>query len=488
MQVVERREQRAREQRRDHDPGRVAARMPGRHQPPRVGERDEPGERAVEQQRVAQPAGEPAALLHHADPARGGIEGEMERQHEQHARGEHQQQPAHGGGPRRLAAGVAQPGDQREREQPRHHRIGPGVDRVEEADRKRAHAALEQRARARREPRAVEHDLQREGECEQRERQRQHVRVQVGQQERERRVLVDRVVDHARRREPVVLAQRPAVGDQQPRALEIAGDEHERDREQARAHGSPRPPRDAPDRRRGREQRRGGQREERRHGEVVALVGRHRREPHEQPERELAEVVVVELGAGEPGILRRERGGPVRRVEERHVHRLLGVPDVGRVGDEQRHAREGDEEDRLRAPEQPLAQRVRLRRHACGQPAPAPAREPAARLGPCERAPSAPSAHPNQQPERAHERDPQRGAQSAVGHERRRTAEPYQPRREQQPEHLAEAEPGAGQACQQQPGQRRSAETDQLDERPEAQRLGHGPTSWLVGGTVLSAA
>ena len=216
--------------------------------------------------------------------------------------------------------------------------------------------------------------------------------------------------DHARGREPVVVAQRPAVGDQQPRALEVAGDEHERDRgepgpDRAARRRAPRPTASPPTR----EHRRGGQREQRGDGEVVALVGRDRGELDQHRHREVAEVVVVEVGARQPRVLGRERVGPVGGVEERHVHRLLGVPDVGRVGDEQRHRGEGDEEHGLRAPEQPPAQRVGLGR-ARGEPAPAPAGEPAARLAARDRAASLPAAHPGEQPERADERDPQRRA------------------------------------------------------------------------------
>ena len=204
-----------------------------------------------------------------------------------------------------------------------------------------------------------------------------------------------------------------------------------------------------------REHGRRGEPEERRDGDVVAAIGGERGQLDRQREREVAEVVVVEVRARQPRVLRRERPGAVDGVRERHVHRLLGVPHVGRVGHEQRHRGERQREHRLRAPEQARAQRV-------GRPRP--------------RAP------PHDDARHADEHDPARGARAPVRHERGRAAHPHEPRHEQQAQHLGQAEPGAREARQQDPRQRRRAEADDLEERPEAQRLRHGATSsWTLG-------
>ena len=73
---------------------------------------------------------------------------------------------------------------------------------------------------------------------------------------------------------------------------------------------------------------------------------------------QVAEVVVVEVLARHPRVVRRERRRRVRGVHERHVHRLLGPPHVGRVGDEQDHHGERDREDELGADPQAAARRV----------------------------------------------------------------------------------------------------------------------------------
>ena len=226
-----------------------------------------------------------------------------------------------------------------------------------------------------------------------------------------------------------------------------------------------------------------GEREQRRDGDVVALVRAQVAELDEHAHREVAEVVVVEVAAGEPRVLGRERLGAVGGVEERHVHRLLGQPDVRRVGDEEDGGREGHGEDRLGGPEEARAERVGLR-DAGHEAAPPAAGQPAARL-PAGGGPAAfPAAHEGEQPEGADERDPERGAQPSVRDQRERAAHPHEPRDEGQAEHLAQAETRARQAREHDSRQGRRAEPDQLDERPEAQRLGHGEASSRVGGTA----
>ena len=484
MGVVDGGEERAGEDGADHDPDRVAPRPPGGGEAAEVGERDEHRERAEEQHLVAHPAREAAALPHEADAAGGRVEREVEGEHEQRAQRDRGQQPADHGGAGRVAAAVAQPADHGERQHPRGHGIGPGVDAVEEAERQRGREQLRERAPARRQARAVQHDLHREGEREQRERHREHVRVEVAEQEREPRELRDRVVDHPRGREPVVVAERAAVGEQDPGALEVAQDDDQRHGAEAGADGLVRPAGGGPERGGEGEDRGGGERQQRRDGDVVALVGTQVAELHEHAHGEVAEVVVVEVAAGEPGVLGRERVRAVGGVQERHVHRLLGEPDVGRVGDEQdggatkvtvktasaaqkRRVRSGSGSGTRAA--------SRRQRRRASQPFGSPRASGAAAL---------PAADEGEEAERADERDPQRRAQPPVRDQRGGAAHPDEPRDEGEAEHLGHAEARAGQAREHDPRQGRRAEADQLDERPEAQRLGHGKASSRVGGTA----
>ena len=94
----------------------------------------------------------------------------------------------------------------------------------------------------------------------------------------------------------------------------------------------------------------------------------------------MAEVVVVEVLPRHPRVVRRERGRGVRGVDERHVHRLLGPPHLGRVGDQQRHPEERDREHHLRADPQAPSRRVLRRQRARRHPVRPPPRPPAARL------------------------------------------------------------------------------------------------------------
>ena len=114
--------------------------------------------------------------------------------------------------------------------------IRPRVDRVQHPDGERGRERLRHRAPQQVAARPGQRHLHRERQRQHGERQRQHVRVQVAEQERERRELVDRVRDHARRREPVVVAGR--IGGAQPRAHagQVAEDRHQRGRHEPREH------------------------------------------------------------------------------------------------------------------------------------------------------------------------------------------------------------------------------------------------------------
>ena len=142
-------------------------------------------------------------------------------------------------------------------------------------------------------------------------------------------------------------------------------------------------------------------------------------------------------------------------VDERHVHRLLGLPDVGRVGDEQRHHRERGERQPLR-PQQDVARDLRP---------PAPPHEPAGAR------------------QQQHGDDPHR---QPLRHELQRAGHPHQPRREQQPERLGERDAAPGQAREHDRRQRRRRQPQYLDQHEEAQRGGHRLPETLMSGPVVT--
>ena len=128
--------------------------------------------------------------------------------------------------------------------------------------------------------------------------------------------------------------------------------------------------------------------------------------------------------------------GRVDRVDERHVHRLLGAPHVGRERGEQHAERVGDGEHGLGAPEQPPAHVVVGRQREPRQPRSAPRDR---RLQP-----------PGQraQPQRRRARRPRRAARArrrSAARRRRhvqRRGHPDQPGHQQQPDDL-QAQAGA---------------------------------------------
>ena len=301
--------------------------------------------------------------------------------------------------------------------------------------------------------------------------------MQVAEQEREPRELVDRPRDHARRREPVVVAGRVGRVEPLAHAREVAEHEAHDDRRDADRHRSAadaRQPRPGGGPHRAGEREHGGRRERRdqREREVVADVRRGADDLDHDRHREVAEVVVVELLAGHPGVVRRERGRGVRGVHERHVHRLLGPPHVGRVGDQQHRRGEGDREHGLRAEPQPQPRGVVGGQRARPDPLRAPARPPAlARLAqPCRQRPLP---RRGQRAGEGEQRDDDDDRGGAVGDGRDRRQHPHHPRDEQQAERLCEPEPRARQTPEGEPGERDGRQADDLDQQKEPERVEH---------------
>ena len=175
--------------------------------------------------------------------------------------------------------------------------------------------------------------------------------MEIAEEEAEDRELVRGARNDARGRPPVVQPGLARV----LQVLDATGDVAKQDGEDdaCDTDGDRRPARRAyPARRqveRGgeREQRGQGQREE--EGQAEVETGNRVDTGGADGERDqvVAVVVVVERSPGEPGIVRREPLGSVDGVDERHVHRLLRLPDVGRVAADERPAEEADREDQL---------------------------------------------------------------------------------------------------------------------------------------------
>ena len=72
----------------------------------------------------------------------------------------------------------------------------------------------------------------------------------------------------------------------------------------------------------------------------------------------VTEVVIVQVMAAEPRILRRERFGRVHRAEQRHIHRSLCLPQARRVRQHAECQPEGHREDHERADEQCAFRRI----------------------------------------------------------------------------------------------------------------------------------
>ena len=202
----------------------------------------------------------------------------------------------------------------------------------------------------------------------------------------------------------------------------------------------------------------------------------------------MAEVVVVEVLPRHPRVVRRERVGRVRGVHERHVHRLLGAPHVGRVGDEQRHRRRTRPRTRPRS--RATAAAAPGRRAGSARAASAAARRRAHQPLPGGLRPAASAARSRARPPAARQRH-QRGRAEhrprAVRHEADRPGHPHQPADEQQAERLGEPEAGAGQAAEHERGQRRGRQADHLDQREEAERFEHARRLVLREASRLSA-
>ena len=170
-------------------------------------------------------------------------------------------------------------------------------------------------------------------------------------------------------------------------------------------------------------------------------------------------------------------------VDERHVHRLLGPPHVGREGDEQRHQREAGGEHRLGAEPQAPPQRVGRRQDARLQARAPPAPEARARRAALlERARQLALAQRDEDagdPDRHEHADHERG--------RVRHAEagrhPHQPRDQQDPERLGEPEPRPRQPPERQPRERHGGKADRLDQREE----GRAPRASLAAEAIRRA-
>ena len=138
-------------------------------------------------------------------------------------------------------------------------------------------------------------------------------------------------------------------------------------------------------------------------------------------------------------------------VDEAHVHRLLGVPDVGREGGEQ-HA-DARRRRRTRPRRRGTAAGARWSSGGSARRASRRSAPPVPRSS--SRSPSARSRSAAQQPGDGEQDQHAHDQRHAVGDDVQRRRHPDEPRDEQQPEDLREAEPGAGQAPEQQPGDRR---------------------------------
>ena len=168
----------------------------------------------------------------------------------------------------------------------------------------------------------------------------------------------------------------------------------------------------------------------------------------------MPEVVVVEVLPRHPRVLGREVRRVPRRVDERHVHRLLGLPHVGRVGDEQRHQREG-------AQRQPLRPQERAARDRRPQP---PQHERAGAR------------------EQRHDDDPHAPSTAP----RRPSPAPTRPTSPAAARAAWRTPPAAGQAREGDRDQRRRRQPQYLDQHEEAQRRGHRLPETLMSAPVVT--
>ena len=288
--------------------------------------------------------------------------------------------------------------------------------------------------------------------------------------------------DHARRREPVVVARR--AGGVEPARAPRRGCRARCRRRRPPARPTTGPPRTLSSRGRAAAHSVPASvntataisAEQQREREVVAHVGSDAGDPDQHRHHQVAEVVVVEVLARHPRVVRRERRRRVDGVHERHVHRLLGPPHVGRVGDEQRHHGERDREDEPRRRSTGRGAPGRRRGHARAaiqsrrtrpsQPCGPSARRAAARRYRWRAATSTPTtistAGDHEHRGRRVRRDPDR------------REHPHQPRDEQQAERLGEARARRRAAVRTaSPASGAAARPDHLDQREEAERLEH---------------
>jgi hypothetical protein len=179
------------------------------------------------------------------------------------------------------------------------------------------------------------------------ERQRDGVRVEVPEPEREERPLGDGVRDAARGR-PHVHRRESARGQELPEAIHRTREDEER----RPARGEETRAAAEADRR---ETRRGRHPCEQRSEDVVRDLGREPGDAHGQRDHPRAEVVVREARAHHPGVADRERGRRQERVQDREVHRLLGLPDVPHRVTQPHEEEEREEEDRERQDHAPPA-------------------------------------------------------------------------------------------------------------------------------------
>ena len=277
--------------------------------------------------------------------------------------------------------------------------------------------------------------------------------VQVAEQVGEERELGRGALDDPRRRPPVVVGR---TGAEQ---LQGAGGGTEDHRQHggrgAAAQRHPQSGRAPGQHQRGgqREHRGRGQREEQRDGDVVRDGRLGPRRPDEEGDEVVPEVVVVQPFAGQPRVQRRERPGPADRVDDRHVHRLLGAAHVRREAAHHGPAGERDREDDLGR-----------------QP------HPETRAG---RDEPVPEQHEREHGEQA---DAEQRAPVPVRHDVERGEQPDRVRGEQEAERSGEREASAGQPGEQHPGGRDGEEPHQRGGQPEEHRLPHRRTLTHVDG------
>ncbi|OQA39739.1 MAG: hypothetical protein BWY52_03057 [Chloroflexi bacterium ADurb.Bin325] len=328
-----------------------------------------------------------------------------------------------------------------------------------------------------------------------RKRQRQHVRVQVAQDETERGKLVDQldrvadqilVVDDARRAPPPPEPAGPAAGrrgvgqslyvkpldereGQQP-ALVRGVEQPFEVAEKAHAQRGQHPPADAvaAGRRPARISRRGdehlrhaerAQHHERipqRHAHVEPDGRIHPAQPDEQAEHDVAEVVVADGVAGEPGVLRREEAAVQHAVDEGELHRLFRAGDVGIICAEGRPSDQHGRKQRLGRDDQPpVGPQPR-------QQGPPPRRVPL---------PACAADRPRDA------RDDHKAGQDApqvIRDDMEDRADPQDVGHEQQPERLRKRVAPAAEPREQPPGQRQGRKAERLDDQPPGNHRKHG--------------